>query len=67
MKIKVYENEPEHYVPDILFEDGTYKNVQDYIDRTKKIDKRLRKSKEKLEKKQTKIKKKYYNKSIRCM
>ena len=37
MKIKVFSDEPAHYVPDILFEDGMYKDKNDYIRQTKKL------------------------------
>jgi hypothetical protein len=42
MKIVVYENREPEYVPDILFEDGTYKNAEDYIKGRHQMDKRLK-------------------------
>ncbi len=38
MKIKVYKDKKAEYVPDILFEDGTYKDAADYIKRMKAMD-----------------------------
>lgn len=43
MKIKVFANEPAHYVPNILFEDGIYKDRQDYITQTKKLVRQIEK------------------------
>ncbi len=43
MKIKVFTNEPAHYVPNILFEDGIYKDRQDYITQTKKLVRQIEK------------------------
>ena len=40
MRIKVYPNQPAEYVPDILFEDGTYKDKTDYIRQSKALDRR---------------------------
>ncbi len=40
MKIKVYKDKKAEYVPDILFEDGTYKDAADYIKRMKAMDQR---------------------------
>jgi hypothetical protein len=45
MKIQVYPDQKPEYVPDILFEDGTYKSKEDYISRMRKLDKRLRSEK----------------------
>jgi hypothetical protein len=42
MKIVVYENREPEYVPDILFEDGTCKNAEDYIQSRLAMHKRLK-------------------------
>jgi len=40
--MKIKRNGKWEYVPDILFEDGTYKDVQDYIDTENRMEKEIK-------------------------
>ena len=47
MNLKIYPNQPAEYVPDIVFEDGTYKSPKDFILKTRALHARINKEREK--------------------